>query len=213
MKLFGYWRSSASYRVRIALNLKGIDVEHIPVNLRAGEQREDNYAKINPQLLVPTLEREDGTRLTQSAAIIEYLEETVAGPALLPNDPLQRARIRSVMTLIGADTAPIQNLRVLKYLKGPLDLPQETVDDWARHWIATGLTSLEKMTASSSSLYLYTETPTVAECFLIPQIYNARRYDIDMSAFPRLSEVEATCLALPAFDAARPENQADAPDE
>ena len=211
MKLFGYWRSSASYRVRIALNLKGVEVAHIAVNLRTGDQRAVAYAKINPQMLVPTLELPDGTRLTQSSAIIEYLDETIDGPALLPADPKTRALVRGAMTVVGADTAPIQNLRVLNHLRGPLKQPDQAVHDWASHWIATGLESLERMVEGHSTPFLYTDTPGAAECFLIPQIYNARRFDVDTSAFPRLLEIDERCQALPAFQAALPQNQPDAP--
>ena len=211
MKLFGYWRSSASYRVRIALNLKGVEVEHIAVNLRTGDQRGDAYAKINPQMLVPPLELADGTRLTQSTAIIEYLDETLDGHKLMPAAPETRALVRGAITLIGADTAPIQNLRVLNYLRGPLAQTDQTIHDWASHWIATGLQSLEQMVAGRSEPFLYTQTPGAAECFLIPQIYNARRFGVDVSAFPRLSDIDEACRELPAFEAARPENQADAP--
>ena len=211
MKLFGYWRSSASYRVRIALNLKGLTVEHVAVNLKDGAHREAPYAAINPQMLVPTLQLEDGTRLTQSAAIIEYLDEGFEGPALLPADRVARAQARGAMAIIGGDTAPIQNLRVLKYLRGQLEQAEPVVQEWARHWIATGLESLEAMVAEQTSPFLFTETPSAAECFLIPQLYNARRFGVDLSALPRLCEVEAKCQALPAFETAKPENQADAP--
>ena len=210
MKLLGYWRSSASYRVRIALNLKGLTVDHVPVNLKDGVHREADYSAINPQKLVPTLELDNGRRLTQSAAIIEYLDEAFEGAPLLPEDPVQRADVRSVMAIIGGDTAPIQNLRVLKYLRGPLEQPEPVVQEWARHWIATGLESLEAMVAGQDSPFLFTGAPSAAECFLIPQLYNARRFGVDLSGLTRLRAVEANCQALTAFEAAKPENQADA---
>ena len=211
MKLFGYWRSSASYRVRIALNLKGLTAEHVPVNLKDGAHRAATYAAINPQMLVPTLELEDGIRLTQSGAIIEYLDEACDGPVLLPADPIRRAQVRGAMAIIGGDTAPIQNLRVLKYLRGPLEQPEPVVQEWARHWIATGLESLEAMLADQDTPFLFTDSPSAAECFLIPQLYNARRFGVDLSALPRLCAVEAECQRLPAFQSAKPEAQADAP--
>lgn len=211
MKLFGYWRSSASYRVRIALNLKGLTVEHVPVNLKDGVHREAAYAAINPQMLVPTLALEGGVRLTQSAAIIEYLDEVFEENALLPEDPVKRAEVRGAMAIIGGDTAPIQNLRVLKYLRGPLEQAEPIVQEWARHWITTGLESLEAMVAEQDTSFLFTDTPSAAECFLIPQLYNARRFGVDLSPLPRLCSVEANCQALAAFEAAKPENQADAP--
>ena len=211
MKLFGYWRSSASYRVRIALNLKGITVDHVPVNLKDGVHRESDYSAINPQKLVPTLELADGRRLTQSTAIIEYLDETFDGTPLLPADPVQRAKVRGAMAIIGGDTAPIQNLRVLKYLRGPLKQPEPAVQEWARHWIATGLESLEAMVADQDRPFLFTDAPSAAECFLIPQLYNARRFGVDLSVLPCLTAVEANCQALPAFEAAKPEKQVDAP--
>lgn len=212
MKLYGYWRSSASYRVRIALNLKSIEVEHISVNLKSGAQLEENFKDLNSQSLVPVLYLEDGTKLTQSLAIIDYLEGLYPRPALLPDDPVLRTRIRAAAQTIASDVAPIQNLRVLKYLKNPLDHEQDDVDQWARHWISKGLESLEGIAANNKDTqYLLTDEPGYFECVLVPQIYNARRFKVDMALFPNLGKIEAACMALPAFDKARPENQHDAP--
>ena len=211
MKLYGYWRSSASYRVRIALNLKEIEAEHIPINLKTGEHGNDDYANINAQRLVPTLELFDGSRITQSSAIIEYLDEAYPQRLLIPDNPFKRSQVRAAIAALGSDTAPIQNLRVLKYLRNPLDCNDAQVNEWARHWIATGLQNLESIAAGSSTVFALTDTPSALECFLIPQIYNARRFKVDMSILPRLREIEDLCLCLPAFENAAPERQADAP--
>ena len=210
MKLYGYWRSSASYRVRIALALKGLQVEHIPVNLKDAEQRSDDYVRVNPERLVPTLELEDGERVTQTLAIIEYLDEAFPASPLLPHTPLARARVKAAAQLIACDTSPIQNLRVLKYLRSPLGHGDEDVSTWAAHWIATGLEAAEVRAEEAGTDFWVTDAPGFAECFLIPQIYNARRFGVDMDRFPRLSAVEARCLSRPDFDRARPENQPDA---
>ncbi|GAB5458364.1 MAG: maleylacetoacetate isomerase [Henriciella sp.] len=212
MKLYGYWRSSASYRVRIALNLKEIEVEHVPVNLKLGEHKDGAYAGINPQRLVPTLELDDDHRITQSEAIIAYLDEVYRRVPLYPSDPLTRAQVRAAVSVIGADTAPIQNLRILSYLRDTFGHSDTETHEWARHWIATGLANLEDIAQSKEAAFTLTEEPSVVECFLVPQMYNARRFNVDMAALPRLCEIESRCQAIPAFEAARPENQSDAPD-
>lgn len=211
MKLFGYWRSSASYRVRIALNLKGISVEHVAVNLKLGEQRDADYRNINSQKLVPALELPHQSFLTQSSAIIEYLDEVYPGTPLFPTAPITRAQVRAAIAAIGSDTAPIQNLRVLQYLWSPLNCTDDEVNEWARHWIETGLLNLEDMAQKSGSVFTLTDAPSALECFLVPQIYNARRFKVNMEALPRLCEIDDLCQALPAFQNAAPEVQADAP--
>ena len=211
MKLHGYWRSSASSRVRIALALKGIEVEHMAVNLRVGEQREAPHLARNPQGFLPVLELEDGTQLTQSLAIIDYLDKVHPEPALMPNDPILRAKILSASLVIAADIAPIQNLSVLNYIRAEHDQTDAGVKSWAAHWIATGFTALEKIAQSSDTPFLFKDRPMFFECCLIPQAYNARRFGVDMSAFPKLSEIDARCRKLPAFIQAAAENQHDAP--
>ncbi len=205
--LHGYWRSSASYRVRIALGLKGITVAHKTVNLKQGAHLLPTHNALNTQPFVPILELEDGNKLTQSAAILDYLDEAYPANPLLPDDAILRARIRAASQIISADIAPIQNLRLLKYVKNELGGDAQV---WARHWISEGFKSLETIAQASGSEFLLTDTAGYFECFLVPQIYNARRFEVDMTAFPRLVEIEAKCQALTAFDAARPENQADA---
>jgi maleylacetoacetate isomerase len=207
MILHGYWRSSASYRVRIALGLKGIAVTHRAVNLKSGDHLLPAHGALNTQPFVPILELAGGAKLTQSAAILDYLEEAYPDSPLLPDDAILRARIRAASQIISADIAPIQNLRLLKYIKNELDGDAQI---WARHWISEGFKSLETIAVESDSKFLLTDKAGYFECFLIPQIYNARRFDVDMAAFPRLVEIDAKCQALPAFDAARPENKAEA---
>ena len=212
MTLFGYWRSSASYRVRIALNLKGVQVEHRAINLKAGEQHEKQFEALNPQPLVPVLQLADGTRLTQSMAILDYLEEAFPQPPLLPPDSVARAQVRGVAQIIGCDIAPIQNLRVLRYLETPLGHNNSDKEQWVRHWIRNGLESLERFAATRPQTdreFLFGAKPGYAECLLIPQIYNARRYNVDMSEFPLLSQIDALCAQQPSFVAAHPDKQSD----
>jgi maleylacetoacetate isomerase len=210
MTLHGYWRSSASYRVRIALALKGIDVHHKAVNLKAGEQLGEAHAALNPQRLVPVLELEDGSRLTQSLAIIDYLEDAYPNPPLLPEDKMLRAKIRAAALVIASDVAPIQNLRVLKYIRAEHGQGDAGVKAWAQHWIGKGFESLEVLAGESENPFLFTNTPGYFECCLVPQIYNARRFGLDMSAYPKLSAIEESCSELLAFQLAAPENQPDA---
>lgn len=210
MKLYGYWRSSASYRVRTALAMKRIEVTHIPVNLRTGEQTEAEYFARNPQGYLPALELEDGTVLTQSLAILDYLDAIESEPPLLPGDPILRAKILGASLGIAADIHPIQNLSVLKYIRAEHGCDDDAVTTWARHWIAKGFNALEAIAETTETEFLYTNSPAFFEICLIPQVYNARRFGVDMDAFPRLSAIDAACRELPAFIAAAPENQADA---
>ncbi len=214
MKLYSYWRSSAAYRVRIALNLKGLRYEQIPVNLAQGEgeQNDPAYREINPQRFVPVLV--DGGRvIRQSLAIAEYLEETVDGPRLLPATARERARVRSLAMLVACDIHPLNNMRVLKYLAREFAMPEVERDRWIRHWISEGFDALQELLDSNPSTGTYCEgdTPSLADLCLVPQAYNARRFGLDVAKWPTIARIEAACLALPAFDAARPEVQPDAP--
>ena len=213
LTLYSYWRSSAAYRVRIGLNLKGLAYETRPVHLvrDGGEQHADDYRALNPQELVPMLV--DGERrITQSLAILEYLDETFPKPALLPADTRGRARVRSLAMLVACDIHPLNNLRVLQYLKRENGLEQPAIDAWMLHWMREGFAAMEEMLADEpgTGTFCHGETPTIADCCLVPQLYNARRFALDLSPYPTLVRIEADCLALPAFDAARPENQPDA---
>lgn len=213
MKLHTYFRSSAAYRVRIALNLKGIAAELVPVHLLkdGGEQFAAAYDALNPQHLVPLLE-DDGLVLAQSLAIIEYLDETHPQPPLLPADPRGRARVRALAQVIACDIHPIDNLRVLKYLSDRLGVSPGQKTEWYRHWVALGLQALERQLAGApgTGRFCHGDTPTIADCCLVPQLYNARRFDCDLAPFPTLTAIAERCEALPAFEAARPENQPDA---
>jgi len=213
MKLFTYFRSSAAYRVRIALALKGIDHEAVYVHLRRGDQRAADYAAINPMRLVPTLI--DGpTILTQSMAILEYLEETRPEPPLLPDDPAERARVRAFAQTVVADIHPLNNLRVLKYLKDEFRIGEERRDRWYTHWVTQGFAALERTLARQprQGRFCYGDAPGMADVCLVPQIHNARRFNVDLSPYPTLVAIEEACLALPAFDTAAPKNQPDAED-
>jgi maleylpyruvate isomerase len=213
MQLYSYFRSSAAYRVRIALNLKGLPYEYAPVHLLkdGGQQLKPEYTRLNPQALVPTLVDGDAV-LTQSMAIIEYLEETHPQPPLLPATPVARARVRALAQGIACDIHPLNNLRVLRYLKREFDLPDEARDGWYRHWVESGLLALERMLADSpdTGTYCHGDTPTLADACLVPQVFNARRLDCDLSAMPNIVRIDAACLALPAFAQAAPDAQPDA---
>ena len=210
MKLYGYWRSSASYRLRIALNLKGVEVEHQAVNLKLGEQHLESHTGLNPQPLVPILQLEDGTPLTQSLAILDYLEEVYPKPSLLPDAPALKAQVKAAAQIITTDIAPIQNLRVLKYIRAEHGQDDAGVKAWAAHWIAEGLQSLETLAQTNNHAFFKMDTPGYFECCLIPQIYNANRYGVDMTQLPKLSKINEACLKLPAFIQSLPENQQDA---
>jgi maleylpyruvate isomerase len=209
MKLHGYFRSSASYRVRIALNLKGLRADHLPHHLRKGEQRDPAYLAINPQGLVPTLQDDRGASITQSLAIIEWLEETHPEPPLLPKDPLRRAKVRAFAMALACDTHPVQNLKVLARLR-ELDLPEEAVTGWAAWANREGLAACETLIADESGPFCFGEAPTMADLCLVPQLANARRFGVDLDAFSRLLKAEAAAKNNRAFADAAPERQPDA---
>lgn len=215
LRLYGYWRSSAAYRVRIGLNLKGLAYESVPVHLirNGGQQHSRAFADANPQKLVPVLKHGERV-IRQSLAILEYLDETWDGSAaLLPATARERARVRALALLVACDIHPLNNLRVLQYLEREWNAPQAERDEWVRHWIREGLHAFEALLADDPATGAFCEgdTPTIADCCLIPQVYNARRFAVDLAPYPTIRRIEAECLALPAFDAARPEKQADAP--
>jgi maleylacetoacetate isomerase len=209
LKLYSYFRSSAAYRVRIALNLKGLSYEIIPVHLTrgGGEQRRPEYRDINPQKRVPAL-AVSGEVLTQSLAIIEYLDETQREPPLLPADPLVRAKVRGVAQAIACDIHPLNNLIVLQYLKRTLGQEQETIDEWYAHWIVEGFEAVEAMIRPGP--YAFGAQVTLADVCIVPQVANARRYKVPLERFPRIAGVDAACQKLAAFERARPDNQPDA---
>ncbi len=212
MKLIGYFRSSAAYRVRIALNLKGIVVEHASRHLRKGEQRAPDYAALNPQMLVPALVLDSGEVLTQSLAILEYLEETCPQPPLLPKDPVGRARVRALALIPTADIHPIQNLRVMGYLREKFGQTEESAFAWSRHWIETGFDAYEATISkdSKTGTFSHGDAPTMADLCLIPQVFNAARFKVDMKKYPTIQRIYGACMQLPAFDAAQPAKQPDA---
>ncbi|GLK48762.1 maleylacetoacetate isomerase [Brevundimonas intermedia] len=209
MILHGYWRSGASYRVRIALGLKGLTYETAAHDLRQGEQKAPDYLALNPQGMVPALQ--DGDLIvTQSPAILEWLEETHPEPALLPKEATDRAHVRAMAALIGCDIHPLNNLRVLKSLRGDFGADQATVDAWAARWITPGFTALETLVARHGEGWCFGDAPGLVDCYLIPQLYSARRFNMDLAAWPRLLAVETRALAHPAFQAADPDRQPDA---
>lgn len=213
MKLHGYYRSSASYRVRIALNLKQLhaDTAYVHLSRNGGEQFTPAFSSLNPQQLLPVLE-DGGAVLTQSLAIIEYLDETQAGQKLLPADALGRARVRQLAMVCACDIHPLNNLRVLNYLTGPLALSQVQKNAWYQHWTHLGLAALEAQLANSphTGRFCHGDTPTLADCCLVPQVYNARRFQCDLALYPTILRIVAQCEALPAFSEAHPDAQPDA---
>jgi maleylpyruvate isomerase len=209
MKLHGYFRSAAAYRVRIALNLKGLPTEHLPHHLRKGEQCAPAFLAINPQGFVPALENDAGAILTQSLAIVEWLDETYPEPALLPKDPLRRAKARAFAMALACDTHPVQNLKVLNRLRA-LGLPEETVTEWAAWVNREGLAACEALIAGEKGPFCFGATPTIADICLVPQLGNARRFGVDVSAYPRLLEAEAAAREMKAFADAAPDKQSDA---
>ncbi|MCE8023899.1 maleylacetoacetate isomerase [Billgrantia aerodenitrificans] len=211
-KLYGYFRSSAAYRVRIALNLKGLDYAQVPVNLVKGEQRDEANLARNPQGLVPILETDEGVQLSQSLAICEYLEERHPEPALLPADPEGRARVRSLAQLVACEIHPLNNLKVLKYLVHELKLDEAAKLAWYRHWIAEGFTALEARLAGEPATgeFCHGDSPTLADLCLVPQVFNAERFECDLSAYPTIRRIAERCRALDAFAKAAPGAQPDA---
>lgn len=209
--LHSYWRSSAAYRVRIGLNLKGLDYTQVAHDLRAGEQRAAEYRRIAPQGLVPALEA-DGTVLTQSPAILEWLEERHPTPALLPAEANPRAVVRAMAAIVGCDIHPLNNLRVLKALKHDLGAEQAVIDRWVAHWIGEGFAALEALVQQHGRGFCFGDAPTLADCFLVPQLYNARRFAVDLSPFPALLAVDRRCAELEPFARAAPERQPDCDD-
>ena len=213
MKLYTYFRSSAAYRVRIALNLKGLAYDAVPVHLLkdGGQQRQEDYRRINPSGLVPAFQ-DDRITLTQSTAIIEYLDERFPAVPLMPQDVAGRARVRELAQIIACDIHPLNNLRVLKHLVHELKLTEEQKNEWIRHWIREGLAALEAHLARDPAAgpFCHGGAPTVADCFLVPQVFNAQRFDIDIAAYPNIARINALCVDMPAFAAAHPSKQPDA---
>jgi maleylacetoacetate isomerase/maleylpyruvate isomerase len=209
LKLYTYFRSSAAFRVRIALNLKGLKYEPRFIHLPKGEHRAAAYADVNAQALLPTLELDDGTRLNQSLAIIEYLDEKHPQPPLVPKESLARARVRSLSYLIASEIHPLNNLRVLQHLKR-LGQTQEQIDTWYRYWIADGLAKLEAELAGKAGKFCHGDAPTMADCCLVPQIFNAKRYNSDLAPYPATMRIFEACMKLEAFDHAQPSKQPDA---
>jgi maleylacetoacetate isomerase len=204
MKLYNYFRSSASFRVRIALHIKGLPFDYIPVNLVSGEHKKPPFAGLAADRLVPLLET-DGQYLSQSMAIIEYLDETHPEPALLPPDALGRARVRALAQSVACEIHPLNNLRVLKYLVRELKVDEDAKNRWYRHWCLEGLHAFERQLAGlSASTYCYGDTPTLADCCLVPQIFNARRFDVSFEGLPRTMAAFDACMDLPAFQQADP---------
>ncbi len=210
MKLFGYWRSSATYRVRIALALKGIDYDYEPVNLLKGEQKSAAYLSKNPNGLVPTLITDDGAALNQSLSIMEYLEETFPDPSILPRDPVGRAQARAIAATIACEAQPLMNLRIQKYLKEEASFDDNAVKDWLNRWPGSAMAAVEKMAAEKAGAFCVGDAPTMADACLVPQWFGALRFGVDLSGLTRLNEIYERCIALPAFEKAHPLNQPDA---
>jgi maleylacetoacetate isomerase len=212
VKLYTFFRGSSPFRLRIALNLKGLPYEAIPVHLGKGEHRKNDFGAVNPQQLLPALELDDGQVLNQSLAIIEYLEELHPAPPLLPADPKGRARVRSLSLLVACEIHPLNNARTLAYLRKHLGQNEAQVAAWYRHWIADGLAKLEAQLArgGGTGKYSHGDAPTMADCCLVPQVFNAKRYDSDLAPYPTVMRVFDACMKLEAFDRAQPSKQPDA---
>lgn len=213
LRLHGYFRSSSSYRCRIAFNLKGVAAEFVPVHLLrgGGEQKSDAYRALNPQMLVPTVETAEGAALTQSPAILEWLDETHPDPPFLPTDPIERARVRAFCAVIGCDIHPLQNLRVLQHLGAQFGADGEAKAAWCRRWIGDGLAACEALLAARpATRHAFGDTPGLADIYLVPQIFSAGRFGVDLTPMPRLRAVHAACEGLEAFAAAHPARQPDA---
>lgn len=208
MILHSYWRSTTSYRVRIALNLKGVTYETVPVDLVAGAQRDSAYLRINPIGGVPALTLDDGQVLTQSMAILDYLDAAFPEPAFLPDDPVAAAQVRAAALVVACDIHPVNNLKVGQRLKA-MGHDQDAVVAWMKHWMAEGFAAFYTLLPDQGA-FCFGDAPGLADICLVPQLYNAHRWGLDLSPYPRLTEIEKKCLALPSFDAARPENQTDA---
>ena len=212
MKLYNYYRSSAAYRVRIALNLKGISWQHVGVHLLKAQHRSEDYLKLNPAGLVPSLVADDGEVLTQSLAIMEYVDELMPNVApLLPKDAVDRAHVRALALLLTCDVHPLNNVRVLNYLTNELGVTTDQKNAWIAHWMTLGLDAFEKLLeqSGSSGHFCFDSMPTLADCVLVPQVFSARRFNVDLSQFPRIVAIDALCNTLPAFIRANPKNQPD----
>ena len=210
MRLHGYWRSGTSYRVRIALALKGLPYDQVTYDLRNGEQRDARYAALNPQPLVPALELHDGTVLTQSPAILEWLEEAHPAPPLLPAEPAARAIVRAMAMLIGCDVHPLNNLRVLSALRQDVGAAEDRVRTWIARWITDGFTALEPLIARHGRGAAFGDSPTIADCYLVPQVYSAERFGVPLAPYPRLVAAAGEVRARAAVAAAHPDRQPDA---
>lgn len=212
MRLYSYYRSSATYRVRIALAIKGLEFDYIPLNLLHAQQKSADYMAKNPQGLVPALETDEGALIAQSMAIMEWLEETCPQPPLLPSEPLLRAQVRSMANTIACDVHPLNNISIINYLQNPLGVSPEQVKEWYARWIHRGYDSIEKAIAEYGGLCCFGDEPTLADLCLIPQTYNASRFRVDISAYPNIRRVCDHCNTLPAFITAHPDHQPDMPE-
>jgi maleylacetoacetate isomerase len=212
MKLYGYFRSSAAFRVRIALNLKGVAVEHAFRHLRKGEHLTPDYEALNPQKLLPTLQIDTGEYLAQSPAILEYLEEAYPTPPILPRTSSDRARVRSLAMIPACEIHPIQNMRVLNYLREAYGQDEAGVTAWAKHWIEVGFDAYEKSVAGhpKTGTYSHGDAPSIADICLVPQVFNAQRFKVDMTRYPTIQRIHDACMKLDAFDRAQPSKQPDA---